>query len=257
MDGTINEKKLRYMEYLHRETADRHHTHTEDMYQYDLLRMGDPKAVDEGIRMFSSNLTGHISDDPLRNYKYLFVASITLASRSVIAGGMDAERAYNISDLYILKMDTLQSVDEVKALHADMFAFYTKEMTALDKAEIYSKPVVLCIDYIYNHLYETIRVEDLAEQVHLNRSYLSTLFKKETGQPVSAYILSKRIEAAQNMLRFSDYSYAEIAAILAFSSQSHFIRVFQSKTGYTPKKFRNKFFRDSGQDQTHRDAPAG
>lgn len=157
MDGTINEKKLRYMEYLHRETADRHHTHTEDMYQYDLLRMGEPKAVDEGIRMFSSNLTGHISDDPLRNYKYLFVASITLASRSVIAGGMDAERAYNISDLYILKMDTLQSVDEVKALHADMFAFYTKKMTSLDKAEVYSKPVVLCIDYIYNHLYETIR----------------------------------------------------------------------------------------------------
>lgn len=138
-----------------------------------------------------------------------------------------------------------------------MFAFYTKKMTSLDKAEVYSKPVVLCIDYIYNHLYETIRVEDLAEQVHLNRSYLSTLFKKETGQPVSAYILSKRIEAAQNMLRFSDYSYAEIAAILAFSSQSHFIRVFRSKTGYTPKKFRNKFFRDSGQDQTHRDAPAG
>lgn len=85
-------------------------------------------------------------------------------------------------------------------------------MTALDKTEVYSKPVVLCIDYIYNHLYETIHVEDLAEQVHLNRNY------------------------------------AEIAAILAFSSQSHFIRVFRSQTGYTPKKFRNKFFRDSGQD---------
>ena len=54
-------------------------------------------------RRFSSNLPGHISDDPLRNYKYLFAASITLASRSAIAGGMDAERAYNISDLYILK----------------------------------------------------------------------------------------------------------------------------------------------------------
>lgn len=243
MGGTVSEKKLRYMEYLHRETADRHHTNTEDMYQYHLLRMGDPKAVEEGIRMFSSNLPGHISDDPLRNYKYLFVASITLASRSAIAGGMDAERAYNISDLYILKMDTLQSVEDVKALHADMFAFYTKEMAALDKAAVYSKPVVLCIDYIYNHLHETIRTEDLAVQVGLNRSYLSTLFKKETGQSVSAYILSKRMEAAQNMLRFSNDSYAEIAAILAFSSQSHFIRVFRSQTGYTPKEFRNKYFR--------------
>lgn len=243
MDKTVNEKKLQYMEYLHRETADRHHTHTEEMYQYDLLRIGDPRAVEEGVKMFSSNLPGHISDDPLRNYKYLFVASITLASRSAIAGGMDAERAYNISDLYILKMDTLQSVDEVKALHADMFSFYTKEMAALDKGEVYSKPVVLCIDYIYNHLHETIRTQDLAAQVGLNRSYLSTLFKKETGQSVCAYILSKRMEAAQNMLRFSEYSYAEIAAILAFSSQSHFIRVFRAQTGYTPKSFRNRFFR--------------
>ncbi len=242
MFGLVKEKELRYLEYLHREAEYRHHTNAEDMYQYDLLRMGDPRAVKEGVRMFSSDLTGHISDDPLRNYKYLFVAAATLASRSAIAGGMDTERAYNISDLYIQKMDTLQSVEEVKTLHADMLAFYTREMAKLDKVNVYSKPVVLCIDYIYNHLHEAIRTEDLAEQVGLNRSYLSTLFKKETGQTVSGYILSKRMEAAKNMLKFSDYSYAEIASILAFSSQSHFIRAFRAQTGYTPKEFRNKYF---------------
>lgn len=243
MKKTVDEKKLRYMEYLQRETSSRHHTNTEDMYQYDLLRMGDPKAVEAGIRMFSSNLTGHLSDDPLRNCRYLFVASITLASRSAISGGLDVERAYNISDLYIQKMDTLQTVAEIRELQADMFAFYTKEMAALDKADVYSKPVTLCMDYIYNHLHETIRTETLARQIGLSRSYLSTLFKQETGQTISSYILSKRMEAAQNMLRFSDYTYAEIAATLAFSSQSHFIRVFQSQTGYTPKTFRNKYFR--------------
>ena len=243
MKKTVDEKKLRYMEYLQRETSSRHHTNTEDMYQYDLLRMGDPKAVEAGIRMFSSNLTGHLSDDPLRNCRYLFVASITLASRSAISGGLDAERAYNISDLYIQKMDTLQTIAEIRELQADMFAFYTKEMAALDKAAIYSKPVTLCMDYIYNHLHEPIRTETLAQHLGLSRSYLSTLFKKETDQTISDYILSKRMEAAQNMLRFSDYTYAEIAATLAFSSQSHFIRVFRTQTGYTPKAFRNKYFR--------------
>ena len=243
MKKTVDEKKLRYMEYLQHETSSRHHTNTEDMYQYDLLRMGDPKAVEAGIRMFSSNLTGHLSDDPLRNCRYLFVASITLASRSAISGGLDAERAYNISDLYIQKMDTLQTIAEIRELQADMFAFYTKEMAALDKAAIYSKPVTLCIDYIYNHLHEPIRTEALAQHLGLSRSYLSTLFKKETDQTISDYILSKRMEAAQNMLRFSDYTYAEIAATLAFSSQSHFIRVFRTQTGYTPKAFRNKYFR--------------
>ena len=243
MSEAVNEKKLKYMEYIHRETAERHHTNTEDMYQYDLLRMGDPKAVEEGKKMFSSNLPGHISEDPLRNYKYLFVASAALASRSAIAGGMDAERAYNISDLFILKMDTLTSVEEVKALHTDMFAFYTREMSEIDKKFVYSKPIIICMDYIYNHLHEVIRIDRLADFVGLNRSYLSTLFKRETGHTISDYILSKRMEAAQNMLRFSDYSYAEIASILAYSSQSHFIRVFKSQTGYTPKEYRNKYFR--------------
>lgn len=243
MGNTINEKQLKYMEFIQRETAIGHHTHMQDMYQYDLLRMGDPKAVEEGRRMFSSDLTGHLSDDPIRNYKYLFVASATLASRTAIQGGMDAERSYNISDLYIQKMDLLQSVEDVKALHNDMFTFYTKEMAALDKVNVYSKSITQCIDYIYYHLHEPIRVPDLAELVKLNESYLSTLFKKETGKSISDYILSKRMEAAENMLKFSDYSYAEISAILAFSSQSHFIRVFKQQTGYTPKVYRNMFFR--------------
>ena len=47
---------------------------------------------------------------------------------------------------------------------------------------------------VVNHLHETIRVDMLAELVGLNRSYLSTLFKKETGVSVSEYILSKRME---------------------------------------------------------------
>lgn len=243
MAVTVSEKQLRYMEFIQRETHDRHHTSSEDMYQYELLRMGDPRAVEESVRMFSSDLTGHVSDDPLRNYKYLFVASIALASRSAIAGGMDSERALNISDLYILKMDGLTTVEEVKALHADMFAFYTREMAALEKAQVYSKPVTQCLDYIYQHLHEPIRVADLAELVGRNESYLSTLFKRETGRTISEYVLAKRMEAAQNMLKFTDDSYADISAILAFSSQSHFSRVFKQQTGYTPRQYRNKFFR--------------
>jgi Response regulator containing CheY-like receiver domain and AraC-type DNA-binding domain len=242
-EKTVNEKKLRYMEFLSRESGTRHHTDAEDMHQYELLRAGDPAAVKEAVQIFSSNLPGHISDDPLRNYKYLFVAAITLASRTAIASGMEAERAYNISDLYILKMDRLESVDAVKTLHAEMFAFYAREIAELDKKNIYSKPIVLCLDYIYEHLHEPIRLAHLAGFTGHNASYLSTLFQKEMGIPISDYILSKRIEAAKNMLKYSTYSYAEIGATLAFSSQSHFTRAFKQRTGYTPKAYRNHFFR--------------
>ena len=49
--------------------------------------------------------------------------------------------------------------------------------------------------------------------------------------------------SAQNMLRYSEYSYAEISTILAYSSQSHFTKVFRGETGYTSKEYRQKFYR--------------
>ncbi len=235
-EKTVSEQKLRHMEFITRETGNRHHTDTEDLRQYELLRAGDPAAVEEAVQMFCSDLPGHVSDDPVRNCKYLFVACVTLASRAAIAGGMEAERAYTISDLYILKMDSLESVEEIRTLHREMFGFYVRQMAELDKKAVYSKPVVLCLDYIYERLHQPIRLRQLAEFVGLNASYLSQLFKKELG-------VSERMEAAKNMLKFSEDSYSSIAAALAFSSQSHFVRVFKQDTGYTPKEYRNQFFR--------------
>ena len=49
-------------------------------------------------------------------------------------------------------------------------------------------------------------------------NYQYELIKQGTGIKLSDYIMNKRIETAKNMLRYSDYSYSEIAAILAFSS---------------------------------------
>lgn len=234
----INEKALRYLEFINRENQFRHHRYDEEMTQYELLKAGDLRSVDESRRMFNLKLTGHMSDDPLRNYRYLFVASITLATRFAIQGGLDEERAYNTSDLYILKMDECSTIEEIQELNADMFLFFTKQIAELDKRSFYSKPVSICVSYIHTHLHEPIPVHELAELVHLNSNYLSTRFKKEVGVTISAYIISKKMEAAGNMLKYSDYSYAEISSILNFSSQSHFTRAFKQHFGVTPKAYR-------------------
>lgn len=237
----ITEGKLRYMEFLQREEGSRHHSNSEDAYQYALLKVGDPRAPEEARKMFASRLTGHVSDDPLRNLKYLFVASATLASRAAISVGMEDERAFNISDLFIRQMDLLQSLEAVRELQAEMIAYYTKEVAALDKKKIWSRDVLRGMDYIYEHLHESLSARDVAAYVGLSRSYYSTLFKNETGVSLSGYILGKRVEAAKNMLSYSDIPLAEISAILAFSSQSHFNRVFRQQTGYTPRSYRMRF----------------
>ena len=63
------------------------------------------------------------------------------------------------------------------------------------------------------------------------------------GLPVSQYITDLKIEKAKNLLRYSAYRIVDISAYLSFSSQSHFIHVFQKRTGLTPHKYQAKYFR--------------
>jgi len=79
----------------------------------------------------------------------------------------------------------------------------------------------------------------------LNENYLSKLFKKETGVSVSDYIRDKKVETAKNLLKFSTLSYLNIGTALAFSSQSHFIKVFHQATGYTPKEYQKLYYRSN------------
>ena len=111
------------------------------------------------------------------------------------------------------------------------------------KHHLYSRPVTICIDYIYNHLHSKMSLSDLAKTADLSSSYLSKLFKKETGVTLSQYIAQKKVEAAENMLKYSEYTCTEISNYLCFNSESYFIQVFKSFTKMTPKEYRNKFFR--------------
>jgi AraC-like DNA-binding protein len=231
------------MEFIQREEKFVHHSYEEELKQYQLVQDGDLRSIEENKRMFSSDHTGRLSNNPLRNYQYLFVAAMTILTRFVIEGGMDQETAYNLSDLYIQKVDLCQTVTQVKALHTEMVTDLTKRMARIHKEKIYSKQIILATDYIYEHLHETITVPMVASFVRLNSSYLSTLFKKEIGISVSDYIRHRRIEAAANMLKFSDMPCGQIAHVLAFSSHSHFVNIFKKELGMTPKEYRTKYFR--------------
>ena len=66
----------------HREEGFRHHTHAEDMEQYEYIKRRDEeRARAESRHMFEGPTTGSLFDDPVTNYRYLFIASITLACR--------------------------------------------------------------------------------------------------------------------------------------------------------------------------------
>ena len=210
----VNRKIAEALEKLafdNRETNFQHHTYEEDLRQYEYIRQGSMKAISVGKKMFEGPTTGSISDDPVRNYQYLFVASITMACRFCIEGGMPAETAFNLSDVYIRQMDKCKTVQEIFDLHDAMFRDYTQRMRSIGRQSVYSRQVRRCMDYIDSHLQQPVTVKSLAGEVGLSASYVSVLFMKETGVAVSEYIRRKRIETAKTLLEYTDFSCLDIA----------------------------------------------
>ncbi len=225
-----------------------HRSLEEENFFYQAVSSGDMDVVKKNCMkntFINPEGMGILSTNPLTNIKYHFVVTVAMITRCCVNAGMELEQAYQLSDFYILKMDNCNSIKDVNQLHKTMAIDYTEKMLFLKKSSAISKSITLCIDYIYSHINSRITIEELAEYVSLSPSYLSRLFKKELGTSISEYITKRKIEKAQNLLRYSDSSIIDIANYLSFSSQSHFIQVFKNTVGLTPKKYRDYFYRIS------------
>lgn len=89
-------------------------------------------------------------------------------------------------------------------------------------------------EYNDSHLHERIALETLAEIAQLSVYHFARAFRESVGMPPHAYIVRRRIERAQRLLRSTDLSLSEIALKVGFTDQSHFSRHFRRLTGMSP-----------------------
>lgn len=238
-------------EFITHETLQAHTPVEEEFSDYIAIAQGNLEYVSQhhsGTSFGELFGKGHLSDNELQNIRYHFVVGTAMITRYCVMNGLELEKAYSMSDFYIQKMDKLNSIPEIISLHNAMCFDFCKKMNQLQKSHVLSKPIVLCMNYIYSRLHTRITIKQLAEYTHLSESYLSKLFCKEIGMPLNKYITLQKIEKAKNLLTYSDYSLADIANYLAFSSQSHFIQIFKKYTGTTPHQYRNIHFRNQWED---------
>lgn len=245
----MNLQREWYMKELKMSEEDNPHRPLEIEYSfYNAVSSGDMDYVRKNIKegdFKDPEGMGVLSRNALTNLKYHFVVTVAMITRHCVEAGMELEQAYRLSDFYILKMDSMTTTEDIAALHDSMVLDFTGKMLLLKKHTIISKSITMCIEYIYNHIHDRITIEDLAAYTDLSPSYLSRLFKKELGISVSDYIREKKIDKAQNLLKYSDFTPVEIANYLSFSSQSHFIQTFEKLVGMTPKKYRDRYYRTS------------
>ena len=92
--------------------------------------------------------------------------------------------------------------------------------------------------YIDLHFKEPLTLEQLAEESHMNKYYLSHAFKREYGTSPINYMISRRIEESKYLLAETDLSMTQIAQLLGFSSLSYFSQVFRRTQSVSPLEYR-------------------
>ncbi|NMA83247.1 MAG: helix-turn-helix domain-containing protein [Epulopiscium sp.] len=139
----------------------------------------------------------------------------------------DIEKIFSCTSIYEIKkvvttaLSKLQKVDSSKVKN-------TKHAIQLVK------------QYIAAHYNEDITLNKLADVVYLNASYLSTIFKAETGSGINKYIKTVRMEKAKQMLLQTNMKISDICTAVGFRNNSYFIKSFHEYYGETPEKMRQK-----------------
>jgi transcriptional regulator GlxA family with amidase domain len=95
-------------------------------------------------------------------------------------------------------------------------------------------------EYIESHLDQKIRLETLAAMAGLSIHHFARAFHQSVGMPPHSYLLSRRLERAERMLRETRLPLSEVAAATGFSDQSHLARHFRRRTGMSPGLARSK-----------------
>jgi AraC-like DNA-binding protein len=224
-----------------RQSANFHHDALSETMILQAIKEGNKdKALHSSREATKNGQFGVLSKTSLlRNKKNLAIATVTLATRAAVEGGLAYETALTISDLYIQSVEELRDSMAVDRLIEDVLADFA-ERVHRNKRKQYSNPINACLDYIFKHLYEDISLSDLAREAALHPNYLSTLFHKEVGRSLTSYIRDTKIEEAATLLRLSDRSITEISTLLNFHDQSYFTKTFKKVMGKTPKQYKNR-----------------
>ncbi|MBQ4176709.1 MAG: helix-turn-helix transcriptional regulator [Lachnospiraceae bacterium] len=191
--------------------------------------------------------SGRLARTDIRHRRYVAIIGITLCSRAAIEGGVSPASVYRISGYYINKCDETEDP-------AHMLLYRNRAIEELAgrvreglNAPRGSSYVERCRDYIRKHYRDKIYLEDIAQALDLSPSYLSRLYRRETGGCIQDAINEERVYRASNLLRYSDMSLTQIAHYVGFPSQSYMGKIFKKWKNMTPMAYRETFKRQGAE----------
>lgn len=183
--------------------------------------------------------------DGLEVCKYVYEtcpeAQVIILSAYSDFGYARAAIHYSVCE-YVLKISVLEELPgavekAIRNLEKNRREFLPsgKDAGEPDTEDLYNRMV----RFIGENYRNKISLDDMAEKLHANRSYLSRLYKSRSGVNLFDDILRMRIEKAKEYMESTDRKIYEISEAVGFDDTGYFSRVFKKYTGMSPREYKN------------------
>lgn len=176
--------------------------------------------------------------DRLRNAKNLSFSMNTLLRKAVQNGFVHPLYIDEMSGRFAQEIEHSSSIEALDALRKEMVHRYAN-LVRNHSMRGYSPAVQKVINYIDFNYQEDLSLKKIAGLFSISPSYLSALFRKETGITLTEYINSKRIDVSVSLLNTTDSSIQNIAAQVGFLDVNYYTRIFKKLKGISPSAYRN------------------
>ena len=172
----------------------------------------------------------------IRNQQNFTIILNTLCRKAAQEGGVPPLYIDNLSTKFAISINNTLSLKEFPALCSKMIHKYcllVKNHAMKDYSPVI-REIISYIDFCYM---EDLSLNLFAEKFNMTKTYLSALFKKETGDTLTDYIHTVRMRRAITLINSSSSPVAYIASACGYNDINYFIRIFKRTYGLYPKQY--------------------
>ncbi|MBP3381313.1 MAG: helix-turn-helix domain-containing protein [Clostridia bacterium] len=201
------------------------------------VAQGNLSKIEMMIGGFSSLAFEERVPDRLRNLKNYCIVSNTLFRKAAQDGGVHPIYIDRLSSRMARKIESILSLSEIPQCMAELARSYCR-LVKEHAGKRYTPVVQKAVIKIENDLAGDLSLRAVAAELNVSAAYLSGLFKKETGETLTAFVTEKRIAHAKRLLRSTSLQIQTIAQHCGILDLHYFCRVFKERTGETPSAYR-------------------
>lgn len=202
----------------------------------DALRTKNNEKIEEYLdRIFTKFVTNKISYNSIQ---MICAELINIANRVAREIGIDIKRIYNDKDIPYSSINKFETLVEMKTWILNL---YKNLICLIDETKFnpnYSEYTRKAICYIQNNYKSDVSLNEVAEYLGVNSSYLSRLFKEDCGIGFVEYLNQIRVGHAKQIIENRELKLKDVAKEVGFNNYTYFFKVFKDVLNVTPVEFK-------------------